>query len=113
MPRRVTPHAHWNPNDTRRELITSAPNVDLLAGDLAVRATAVPLFRREGGGLQQAIRLWIESPTARDGVKLSARSGERVLDQITVAVPSGGASFHVFVPEANTATRFTVAVENP
>ncbi|HEY7032636.1 MAG TPA: hypothetical protein VH482_14940, partial [Thermomicrobiales bacterium] len=101
MPRRVTPHAHWNPDDTRRDLITSASNVDLLAGDLAVRATAVPLFRGSDGGLQQAIRLWIESPRACEGVVLSAQSGERVLDQTTMAVPAGEASFHVFVPEVN------------
>jgi hypothetical protein len=113
MPRRLAPHGHWNTNDTRRELITSAPSADLMAGDLAVRATAVPLFRQTDGGLQQAIRLWIESPNAWEGVVLSTRSGERVLDQSTVAVPSGGGSFHVFVPEVDAPTRFTVAVEVP
>jgi hypothetical protein len=113
MPRRLEPHRHWNTDDTRRELITSAPNIDLVAGDLAVRAAAVPLFRRGDGGLEQAIRLWIASPQPRESVVLAARSGERVLDQTTVVLPSGGASFHIFVPEVGAPTRFTVTVEAP
>ncbi|HKG25193.1 MAG TPA: hypothetical protein VKB09_06055, partial [Thermomicrobiales bacterium] len=113
MPRRLAPHVHWNSNDTRRELITSAPSVDLVVDDLAAGATAVPLFRHGDGGLEQAIRLWIESPRLREGVVLTARSGERVLDRTTVTVPAGGVAFHVFVPEVDASTRFAVSVEMP
>jgi hypothetical protein len=114
MPRRVSPIVRHSPHNARRELITTTPGATLTAGALTSHATDVPLFRRgENGGLQQAIRLWIETPTPQDGVTLTSRSGDRVHDRATVSVEPGAASFHVFVPEVDSPTTFVVTLDVP
>ncbi len=112
MPRRLPPHVHWDPNDTRDELLAGAAGVTLDVGDVQMRATPVPLLRQAAsGGLEQAVRLRLRSPRPRPGVAVAIHAGERVLDRTTVDVPAGAVTDHLFVPEVDRQALFRLSVE--
>ena len=69
-----------------------------------IRAGAVPLFRTGTHGLEQAIRLRIDSADEPTEVTVSHR--DVTLDRATVEASQSAQSLHLFVPEVESETRF-------
>jgi hypothetical protein len=111
MPQRLEPHPHWNPLDTREELIAHATSAELSVGPVRVRAGAVPLFRDTDGDLQQAVRVRVEGPDSAGAACISVAAGEPVLDRLTLQPNDFGSSVHLFVPEVTADTSMQLCVE--
>ena len=110
MPRRSSPHLHWDPSLTREELIAHATSVSESVAGVTVRAGSVPLLRAAGDGLAQAIRLHVASTGPRPAVACSVAAGEHVLDRVEIAPGAAVEVAHLFVPEVDSETPLNLTV---
>ena len=104
---------HWDANLTRNELLTLTSGQELTAGSVTAHVSAVPLFRNAaGGGLEQAVRVRLETDASVSNIEVTLRHGDTVLDRATVVELAGGSqnTVHLFLSEVTAPTRVTVAI---
>ena len=110
MPHRLPPHRHWDWHNARRHLVMSAPAAELNVGPVTVRATAVPLFRRDAaGGLEQAVRLQVKSSVAGQRLGITIGRADSALDRVDLIPNPEGSIAHLFVPEVDQPTTFRLS----
>lgn len=113
MPRRIPAHRHWDPEQTRAQLLALNAGVALRSGDVVADVAAVPLFRKTDGGLRQAVRVRIHAPIETSDVVIAISDGGKELDRATVSAGPLAASHHLLVPEVSRERTFTLSLTAP
>lgn len=95
----------------RRQLIDATEGVAIDAQPFSLRISNVPLFRREGDGYLQAIRIRIGQQDSETTLTVRVRQDRVVLDQQDAEPARRPQSIYLLVPEVDSPTSVTLEVE--
>jgi hypothetical protein len=100
-------HALRSATNYRHQLIDVTEGVDVAAGPFTMRLSNVPLFRSNGDGLRQAVRVRVGQPVANATLAVRLRDGGTVIDEQEAERAERPQSLFLLVPEVQDATRLT------
>src|SRR5215218_4888888 len=96
-----------SPEQLLRMLIDGNDGIDVTVGRLRLRAGNVPLFRRDGDSLRQAVRIAVSGDIELE-TSVSITAGGTVHDEQRIGPDQSSRPILLFVPEVTEETRFAL-----